>query len=483
MSFSINTNTSAIQAMDALNMTKTAMSKSMTRLSTGLRINGAADDPSGLIAAKRDSAQIASMAQAQSNTQDAINYAKTADGSLNEVNTLLEQARTLAVASGNSATLTPDQLAANQTQLQSIVSSITRISQTTQFGTKKILDGSAGTQSAVTAGTTLSSLSIGGAFGGAALSANSTVTMQVTTAATQGTISSKAYATSSTAVGSSAAGSFTINGTTFNATATQTAGDVVNMINQATNSTGVVASYEGTAIKLKSNAYGTAGKVNLVDSTGVLLSAAGASSNAGANAVATVSVLNAAGNSVSATFTGGQNGNDGVTLSDADGNSLHLTSGGNVTGAAAAVGQVTVGSSGFQIGANAGQTAQLSIGNFAASQLGKGSGGTASDLTAIDLTTSSGATDALTVIDKAISDVTASRGRIGNFQTNVLESNSRSLTNASENLSSTLSTIQDVDVASEMTNYTKLQILQSTGMAILAQAKSAPQSVLQLLQG
>ena len=168
---------------------------------------------------------------------------------------------------------------------------------------------------------------------------------------------------------------------------------------------------------------------------------------------------------------------------DDDGNSLKLTAGGNASGAAAAVGQVVVADSSFQIGANQGQTAQLSIGNFAASQLGKGSGGTATDLTALDLTSGSGATDALTVIDKAIADVTTARGRIGNFQKNVLETNSRTLSVAKENLQATKSSIEDVDVAEEMTNYTKLQILQSTGMAILAQAKSAPQSVLQLLQG
>ena len=475
MSFSINTNVNALQAMNKLNMTKTEMGKSMTRLSTGLRINGAGDDPSGLIAAKKMSAQIASMGQAQSNTQDAINYSKTADGALDEVNSLLQSARTLAVASGNSATLTTDQVAANQQQLQSIVDSVTRISSTTQYGTKRLLDGSAGTTSAVTAGTKLSSLSIGGTFDGAALAANSTVTLAVSTAAEQAELTSTTFASASAAVGATNAGSFTINGTTFNATATTTASEMVDMINKAGDSTGVTASYEGTAIKLRTNAYGSNAKIDVVDSTGALMGAAGASHDDGVDAVATVTVGGSA-----VTFTGGKNGNDGRTLSDADGNSVSLTSEGNASGAAAAVGQVVVGQSQFQIGANAGQTAQLSIGNFAASQLGNGavSGKSFDNL---DLTTASGATDALKVIDKAIDDVTKARGKIGNFQKNVLESNSRTLSVAKENLSATKSQIEDVDVAEEMTNYTKLQILQSTGMAILSQAKSAPQAVLQLL--
>ena len=475
MGFSINTNVNAMTAMNRLNSTNTAMSKSMTRLSTGLKINGAADDPAGLIASKKMLAQIASMGQAQSNTQDAINYSKTADGALDEVNTLLQDARTLAVASGNSATLTPEQLQANQQQLQSIVDSVSRISETTQYGTKRLLDGSAGTKSAVTAGTKLTSLSIGGTFGGDPINANATVTMAIGTAATQGTLTSATFATSGAAVAN--AGSFTVNGTTFTATATTTAADLINKINQATDSTGVVASYEGTAIKLKTADYGSNAKIDLVDSAGVFAAAAGVSSSVGVDALATVTV-----GSATALFTGSRNGSGGLTLSDADGNTINLTSAGNATSAAAAVGQVVAGTSQFQIGANAGQTAHLSLGNFASTELGKGAV-TGKDLSVLSLTSATDATDALKVLDKAIADVTSARGRIGNFQRNVLESNSRALGVAKENLSATQSTIADVDVAEEMTNYTKLQILQSTGMAILAQAKSAPQSVLQLLQG
>ncbi len=475
MGFSINTNMPAMTATRNLNSASTAMSKSMTRLSTGLKISSAGDDPSGLIASKRMQAQIASLGQAQSNTQDAINYAKTADGALDEVTTLLQDARTLAVASGNSATLTPDQLQANQQQMQSIIDSVSRISSTTQYGTKKLLDGSAGNQAAVTAGTKLSSISIGGSFGGAALNTSSTVTMALTTAATQATLTSATFTNSTDAVAN--AGSFTINGTTFNADATTTAADLITKINKASDNTGVVASFESGAIQLKSTSYGSNSKINLVDSAGVFSASAGASSSAGTDAVASVTV-----GGKTALFTGSRNGTDGLTLSDADGNTVSLTGAGNSTFAAAAVGQVQTGTSQFQIGANAGQTTNLNLGNFAASELGKGAVA-GKDLSMLNLTNASDATDALKVLDKAINDVTTARGKIGNFQKNVLESNSRALGVAKENLSATQSQIADVDVAEEMTNYTKLQILQSTGMAILAQAKSAPQSVLQLIQG
>lgn len=136
----------------------------------------------------------------------------------------------------------------------------------------------------------------------------------------------------------------------------------------------------------------------------------------------------------------------------------------------------------FQIGGNAGQTTNLSLGNFVASQLG-GDAVTGLNMSNLDVTTSAGANDAIKVIDAAIDQVSKSRGDIGSFQRNVLESNIRALGTAKENLSATESQIRDTDVAEEMTNFTKLQILQQSGMAVLAQANQAPQAVLALLRG
>jgi flagellin len=143
---------------------------------------------------------------------------------------------------------------------------------------------------------------------------------------------------------------------------------------------------------------------------------------------------------------------------------------------------VNTGTSIFQIGANAGETTSLSLGNMAASQLGLGAIA-GKDLSNLDLTTQQGASEALQVIDKAIGDVASTRGQIGSFTRNILESNVRSLGIAKENLAATESAIRDTDIASEMTNFTKLQILQQSGLSVLAQANSAPQAVLSLLRG
>ncbi|MGV3618058.1 MAG: flagellin [Fimbriimonas sp.] len=474
MSFKINTNVAAIGAMRNIGMTNTEFSKSINKLSTGLRISTAADDPAGLVASEQFRAQITGLDQAVRNSQDAINFAKTAEGALNEVNTLLKDARTLAVASGNTATLTSAQSQANQAQLKSIVESITRISSTTQYGSKKLLDGTSGTSAAVTDGTNIGSINIGGTVGGAAATTG-TVTLNSLTAATQGTINSKGFAALTTTTN---AGSFTLNGVTFNSSSSTTAGDLLNMVNQASQQTGVSASYDGTQIVLKSNEFGSGGKVNLTDANAVLRATAGSTSAAGTDATASLDI---AGTTVA--FTGSLNGNGGLTLADADGNTVTLNQVGNTTTTtASAIGQVTVGSPQFQIGANSGQTASLSIGNFAASNIGSGvvAGKTLANL---DLMTASGASDALKVIDKAIEDVTKARGSIGNFQRNVLESNVRSLNIAKENLTATESSIRDVDVADEMTKYTKLQILQQAGMSVLSQANQAPNAVMSLLRG
>ncbi|MBI3721756.1 MAG: hypothetical protein HY248_04310, partial [Fimbriimonas ginsengisoli] len=267
-------------------------------------------------------------------------------------------------------------------------------------------------------------------------------------------------------------------GVTFNVAATDTAQQVADQINHASGQTGVAAFYDaaGTQITIQTVKFGSGQTINLADANGAFLAAAGSSSATGVDALASVAV-----GALSALFTGSVNGTDGLTLSDTDGNSLRLTEGGNAVAASATLGQVNVGSAQFQIGSDSGQTASLSLGNFASSQLGQGvSSGV--NLSNIDLTTASGASTAIQVIDKAVDDVTKARGQMGSFQRNVLESNIRSLGTAQENLAATESNIRDTDVAAEMTNFTKLQILQQAGMSVLAQANQAPQAVLALLR-
>jgi flagellin len=475
MSFRINSNISAMNALRNVGQTNTSFNQSITRLSTGLRINSAADDPAGLIISESFRAQLNGLDAAMRNSQDAVNYAKTAEGALDEMNRLLRDARGLAVASANTGTQSQSAIQANQTQLQSIAQSITRIAQQTQFGTKRLLDGSSGVSANSVAGNLVSQINLGGQFAGAAVTSNTSVVATLTQAATQATITADTVAVG----GLVGAGSFSINGVTFTSDATTTAQQVIDQINAAQGQTGVAASHNGTAIVLNSTAYGSNARIDLTDANAVIRATAGFSTASGVNALATVQVGTA-----TALFTSSQGGNDGLTLSDSDGNAIKLTAAGNVTASVqnATIGQVTVGSSQFQIGANAGQTTNLSLGNFAASQLGTGVVA-GLNLSNLDMTSATGANNAMKVIDAAIEQVSKSRGQIGSFQRNILESNIRSLGVARESLTATESTIRDTDVAAEMTTFSKLQILQQAGMSMLAQANQAPQAVLSLLQG
>src|SRR5579871_1758956 len=101
MAFTINTNVTAMDALRNLDNNANMMSQSITRLSTGLRINSGADDPAGLIVSEQYKAQISGLNQAIQNSQNGVNMSKTADGALSEIGSLLQSARTLAVAAAN----------------------------------------------------------------------------------------------------------------------------------------------------------------------------------------------------------------------------------------------------------------------------------------------------------------------------------------------------------------------------------------------
>ncbi|MCD6248797.1 MAG: hypothetical protein J7J98_00520 [candidate division Zixibacteria bacterium] len=135
----------------------------------------------------------------------------------------------------------------------------------------------------------------------------------------------------------------------------------------------------------------------------------------------------------------------------------------------------------FQIGANVGQTESISLRNMSATALGKNIvDNLFNDLSKIDVTTTQGAQDSQSVIDAAINEVSTTRGTLGSFQKNTLESNLRNLRIASQNLQASESQIRDTDMAMEMSNFTQAQILMQAGVAMISQANQAPQVVLSL---
>ena len=143
MSLRINLNTAALNAHRNLQSTDQALGTSIERLSSGFRINRAADDPAGLAISENLRAQVTGLGQAISNSSDAVNMIKTAEGALSEVHTLLRTMRNLALHAANTGTNDDVALDADQAQVVSAISALDRISANTQFGTKVLLDGTA----------------------------------------------------------------------------------------------------------------------------------------------------------------------------------------------------------------------------------------------------------------------------------------------------------------------------------------------------
>lgn len=142
MSLRINHNLAALNAHRNLVISNDALSKSMQRLSSGFRINQGADDPAGLVISEQFRAQIAGLNRAVQNSEGSINMIQTAEGALTEISNLLISMRELAIHAANDGFNDADQLAADQAEIDNAIQTIDRISTNTQFGTKKLLDGS-----------------------------------------------------------------------------------------------------------------------------------------------------------------------------------------------------------------------------------------------------------------------------------------------------------------------------------------------------
>ena len=149
MGLQINTNVAAMNAYRNLSSTQGSMATSLERLSSGLRINRAADDAAGLAISEKLRAQTNGLNQATSNAQDAISLVQTAEGALNETHSILQRMRQLSVQSAND-TNTSDDRAAIQKEVTALNDELDRISTTTQFNGQNLLDGTGGTAGSFT---------------------------------------------------------------------------------------------------------------------------------------------------------------------------------------------------------------------------------------------------------------------------------------------------------------------------------------------
>jgi len=435
----IGHNLMANNAIRNTNANSGSASTSMQKLSSGAAITTAADDAAGLAISEKMKGQIRGLDTASSNAQDAVSLVQTADGALTETTSILQRMRELANQASNDTNTAADREAIS-TEADELIAQLDNIANTTQFNTKNLLNGGAGVT-----GTSTNALDV--VLGGtSATTDGSIVNITAASLASAATATRVAAFTDGVTV---AAQTLTVSGTTFTFASGSTTADVVQTINQA--GLGVTATATTANLTLTSSGVG---------------SAATFTSDASASGTATIDV------GVDATITTTDGSYSAV------GNVVTMTSGASeglkfsVGSTAAADITANNDSLTMQIGANQGQTMSVSINSMTSTALG---------VRGLDYSTQAGATSALSAIDVATATVSSERAKLGAYQ-NRLESTINNLGTTSENLTAAQSSVTDVDMASEMAEYSKDNVLSQAAQAMLAQANQQPQQVLKLLQ-
>jgi flagellin len=403
----INTNIMAFNAYRNLNSTQDQMAKSLEKLSSGYRINRAADDASGLVISQGLQAQVSGLQQATRNAQDGISVAQTAEGALSTVHSMLNRVRDLIVQSANTASSDSTARQAAQNEISQLRSEIDRIAQTTSFGTSKLLNGTFGSQEA-RATTVVANVGAGKVVTATSNTFDLTVDAGGTSLSVTVTLSTGTYTTAASLQSS-----------------------LQGAVSAALNTSGFTGSVTVNVRDLGSGAWSTEFVRNSTASTGKLTF-----QNTGSDIV-------------------------GVTNNSS---ASTVTSNGGV----------------FQVGANVTATDQITL-SIADMRITGGTVGALTALAGIDVTNTSSYGSAQQLIDDAITQVSSVRGSLGAVQ-NRFESTISNLQVTTENLSASESRIKDTDMSLEMVNFTRNQILVQAGTSMLAQANSAPQTVLKLLQ-
>ena len=426
----INTNTSSMIARDAINRNDRAMSTAMERLSTGSRINSAKDDAAGLAIADRMGAQISGLNMAVRNANDAISMLQTAEGATKEITNMLGRMRELSVQSASGTYTTADRTALNL-EFQALLSEIERIADNTEWNGEKILAGTSATVDTAAAETALSkSIQLGASSGQTmTLSLNSwqpTVQVDSSMSAASGTartgVDDLTPEVATVTFGELAAGeTITLAGITV--TNTHASAAITNA-----NLAGIFAS------KAASD-YGTTPS----------------------------SITNGVVTGTWSGFTTGTVSTDAVVFTNAGRHDLNaLTIGGTQADATVSATPSTAG-----------------VDNAGA--FGQGVLYYSGSVTAIDITTSGGASQAVSELDLAINGAAAERAKYGAYMSR-LQHASDNLANISMNTSASLSQIADADYAVETTELARTQIISQASTAMLAQANQVKQTVLALLQ-
>ncbi|MEN8179485.1 MAG: flagellin [Pseudomonadota bacterium] len=492
MAMVINTNVMSLNSQRNLNSTQNSLATSMERLSSGLRINSAKDDAAGLGITDRMTSQIRGLNQAVRNSNDAISLSQTAEGAMQESSNILQRMRELAVQSANDSNSASDR-ASLQKEVNQLQQELDRITDTTTFNGKKLLDGSfssAQFQVGANASETIS-VSIGN------VSANSIGNNTVDSYSAAGTINEANAA----AVNNVVAQTLTLSGAFGVGTASVGISDSAKDITAAVNSQSEDSGVSATAVT-----YAKLDGLGADDTVSFTLTG---SDSATVSASITQTDYSNLADSINAVA-----GQTGVTATLSDDKAsilLESSSGEDIKISAFDAGVATtdlditglqedatteVGTAVTLIETTPGTTDLATVGGVVsfnstkaftvASDTGTtlintSAASAQENVTSVDISTVGGSNDAISIIDGALAAISDTRADMGAIQ-NRLSSTIANISNISENVSAARSRVQDADFAAETANLTRAQIMQQAGVAMLSQANSQPQMVLSLLQ-
>ncbi len=524
MSISIRTNINAISTARQLGNAQDKVDLTMQRLSTGLRVNKAADDAAGLAISEKLKSQINGLNQAARNAKDAISLVQTAEGALGELGNMLQRMRTLALQSVNDVN-TASERASLQKEVSQLQTEITRLSSAAEFNGQKLLDGSFQSrrfQVGANSGQEIS-LSIGG------VDATNLGVHRVNTRAAANTISAAAAANNATTANANGLTAQTLTVTGSNGSATvalangQSARSIAENVNLSTGATAVTARAE-SALQFTLGASATPVNVSFT-LAGDLQGNQTTVANITERATVTAQVPNASDLTALAQAINDQTAKTGIQARIGDSKSQLLiiaedgrdiviagftatNVGGVVTGAvqglAANTNETTPGvpyqnaGAAVTIGAAA-ATSSTRVGGFLKFDSASGINVTTTtanttlfaadsnnselfDVANINITDVDGASGAVSILDGAIQRVSDLRATLGATQ-NRLQSTIANLESTSENLQFSNARIRDADVAMESSELARAQVLMQAGVSVLAQANQQPQMALKLLGG
>jgi len=505
----INTNPASLIAQRNLGANNRTLNNTLERLSTGLRINRGKDDPAGLIASENLRAEGAALNAAIGNAERTDQLVNIAEGGLQELSNLLTEVRGLVTATANTGGLSREEKAANQLQIDSILQTIDRLAESTNFQGVKLLNGNFDFNTSDVA-TGISDFRVNSAK--VARGGNIAVQALITTSAQQGALYLSTGA--SINLGGGGSGLFTVEiggrlgSRELSFASGTTRQQVVDAVNTYSSVTGVSASVytsgSQNGIRIKSSEFGSDefASVRIVNAANIQGVNIGVYNTAATNGNAPTTTLTAtfnssnarngirdAGQDLVATVNGVAATSRGRTARiNTDFLDVEVTFGTSIAQARGLTNALTINGGGaeFQLASKVDIAGKVAIGiqNVASRKLGNNSVGFLSNLAAGKVANllDGDIVSAAGVVDEAIRQISSLRGRLGAFQKNTVGATIRNLSISVENSAAAESVIRDADFAAETAALTRSQILSQAAQNSLGLANSAPQSALALLR-